>query len=246
MPSSHVESLAAIESGYWWYVGRIELAIELAEAWRRKRGLSRISGYVDIGCGTGGFAHALQQHFAFERWDLLDGDPAVLEWAKKLPGAQARCVDLSKPFDLPAGVQLVSCMDVIEHLPDDRDFLKRLHAQLDPGAAAVLSVPAHQFLFSEWDRQLGHYRRYSRGQLRERLVEAGFKVEALRYSWSFLAPAAPIRKLRTKRYQRDMTFESAPPLINALLIRMSRVERAVSRLVGPPFGTSLTALVTKG
>lgn len=249
MPASHVESLGKIEDGYWWYIGRVESAVDLIDTWRKggrwRAESGPIENYIDIGCGTGGFADAMRKRYSPRRSLLIDGDRRVLDLPARYAGIEVACLDFSGEFSLPFMPQLVTCMDVIEHLEDDQKFLNRLFRQMPSQSALVLSVPAHQALFSEWDRQLGHFRRYGRGELRVKLLAAGFTIRDLKYSWSFLAPIAPYRKFRSARYKKNMEFEKAPAWANSLLVALSRVERTISKIISPPFGTSLLALAVK-
>jgi len=64
--------LRHIESGYWWYVGRIETATDLVSRWYAKA--AQPVSYLDLGCGTGGFASAMQSRFPFRKKAMIDGD----------------------------------------------------------------------------------------------------------------------------------------------------------------------------
>lgn len=91
-------------------------------------------------------------------------------------------VDLSGPGVrefAPLQFDTVLCVNVLEHIKDDCAALANFHALLQPGGRLVLFVPAHQFLFGTVDRQLEHYRRYSRREVRSKFEEAGFAVEHL-------------------------------------------------------------------
>ena len=70
----------------------------------------------------------------------------------------------------------VISLNVVEHIEDDLGTLKNYHDVLAPGGHAVILVPAHQWLFSECDRTLGHFRRYTRADLADRMKQAGFEV----------------------------------------------------------------------
>jgi SAM-dependent methyltransferase len=75
------------------------------------------------------------------------------------------------------GIDTILCLNVLEHIEDDRAALRRLHAALVPGGRLLLLVPAHQWLFGAIDRAIDHHRRYDRAGLVARLQEAGFHVE---------------------------------------------------------------------
>jgi len=71
----------------------------------------------------------------------------------------------------------VVCVNVLEHIEDDRQTLRRLWESLVPGGRLVLLVPAHRWLHGAIDRAIHHWRRYERADLVARLAEAGFRTE---------------------------------------------------------------------
>ncbi len=97
---------------------------------------------------------------------------------------QALPLDLTE-FDpavfAPHRLDTVVCLNVLEHVEDDRRALRRLHEVLAPGGRLLLLVPAHRRLYGAIDRAIHHYRRYERAELVERVREAGFEVEHTRF-----------------------------------------------------------------
>jgi 2-polyprenyl-3-methyl-5-hydroxy-6-metoxy-1,4-benzoquinol methylase len=245
LPTSHVRSLSSIENGYWWFQGRVFWAEQLIrQAWKQ-RGIPNTVNYIDLGCGTGGFAGQLMNKLEIGRTALLDGDPAVLQLAERVKGTEAHLVDFNSEFKLPWTPNLLTCMDVLEHIEEDAKFLHCASSQLSSDGLVVISVPALPSLYSEWDKQLGHYRRYTAKSLRKTIEAAGLKVLSSKYMWSFLMPAAPIRKLRAKRYAKNMEFESVSPLTNSTLVWLSKMEWKLSSFLPAPLGTSLIAIAHK-
>ena len=82
--------------------------------------------------------------------------------------------DVSGEFDS------IICLNVLEHIPDDRGTLRRFYELLAPGGSLLLLVPAHPSLYGGIDRAVEHQRRYTKAVLAERLQEAGFAVGELR------------------------------------------------------------------
>jgi len=76
---------------------------------------------------------------------------------------------------------VVLCMNVLEHIHDDRQALAVFCRHLRIGGQLVLQVPAVQVVYGEIDRRLGHYRRYSRTKLRQMLASLGYQVRVQRY-----------------------------------------------------------------
>ena len=69
----------------------------------------------------------------------------------------------------------------MEHIEDDRSFLKALKAKIGEKGRVYLTVPAYSGLWSQEDGRAGHYRRYSLGQICKLLEESGFRVEYSSY-----------------------------------------------------------------
>ena len=124
-------------------------------------------------------------------------------------------------------------INVLEHIPDDQQALLQLSDLLKPGGRLVLWVPAFDFLYSEFDRKIGHYRRYRIPQLRPKLAEAGFEVRDIRYvntvgalGWLMIA-----RLLR-----RDPVAGGPARIFDKCFVPVLRV---VERRLRPPFGQSV-------
>jgi 2-polyprenyl-3-methyl-5-hydroxy-6-metoxy-1,4-benzoquinol methylase len=75
----------------------------------------------------------------------------------------------------------IICMNVLEHIKNDKKALQNTLKLLKANGILVLLVPAHRILFSNVDKNLGHYRRYSKKQLGEHLEKVGFSVIKCRY-----------------------------------------------------------------
>jgi glycosyltransferase involved in cell wall biosynthesis len=73
----------------------------------------------------------------------------------------------------------VICLNVLEHIEDDLEALRNIRSMLDDGGRAVILVPSGQSIYNSLDEELGHFRRYSEQQLRERMTAAGFDVETV-------------------------------------------------------------------
>ncbi len=78
-------------------------------------------------------------------------------------------------------LDFIYLIDVLEHLEDDRYFLELFHQKLKPQGKVLIYVPARQELFSEFDTRIGHFRRYHKRELAEKVQAAGFQIDTLRY-----------------------------------------------------------------
>lgn len=161
------------------------------ESVRRARGFNRwmLSQFrpfigdrvLEAGCGIGNFTEQLLDR---ERLICADLDPYYTEVIGRryahLENVRTTRMDLSDAEDFEPIVgekpDTVISLNVVEHIEDDLATLKNYYQALEPGGHAVILVPGHQWLFNECDRTLGHFRRYTRAELADRMKQAGFEV----------------------------------------------------------------------
>jgi hypothetical protein len=156
---------------------------------------------LDIGCGDTfvvdelARAYPAVQFYAVDSAftdDLIEAFRARLSVPNVSLFASLDAVPLTKP------ASLVLLMDVIEHVPDDVEFLRAVCGgrYVDAQTRLLITVPAYQSLFCSHDRFLGHYRRYSNRTLR-RLLDA---VEVVPIEAGYLfASLLPVRVLQVLR-----------------------------------------------
>jgi len=128
-------------------------------------------------------------------------------------------------------------LNVIEHVEDATLDLQNINRLLEKGGKFIILVPAHSFLFSKMDKNLGHYRRYSKKNLALLLTKAGFEIEEMRYlnfigacGW-FVNGKILRKKLIPSRQLRVFDF-----LVNVL---------SIEKIISPPFGLSVLAIAKK-
>lgn len=157
MTPEQFELFARIEQEHWWFVARRRIMRELiAAAGPAPEGAVA----VDIGCGTGGNIAALADRF---RCVGIDASEDAIRYAR----AQHPSVEFVRTMD-PAVVaahlsraSVVTCMDVVEHVEADRDFVAQLVGACRPGTQMLFTVPAGMELWSEHDVTNHHFRRYT-------------------------------------------------------------------------------------
>ncbi len=210
--------------------GELEL---FAEALHWKSYIARacapfLRGHVlEVGAGLGGSTRSLVQGERVREWTALEPDPgqcAVLaRAAQELSSARgvpvhARGGVLADLADEPR-FDAILYMDVLEHIADDRGELAGAARRLAAGGHIVVLAPAHQALYSAFDEQVGHHRRYDKRSLRV-LGPAGLELVVLRYldSVGLLASLANRLLLR-----RALPTRRQIRLWDGLMIPASRV-----------------------
>ena len=121
---------------------------------------------------------------------------------------------------------------------------------LRPGGICVMTVPAHQWLWSEHDEALHHLRRYEAGRLRALAEEAGLRVEKLSEAVALALPAIvayrTLKRLGRRNDQRPKTsLVRLPGPLNTLLIWLLDLENLLLRYCRLPLGASLVMVARK-
>ncbi len=180
---------------------------------------------LEVGSGIGNLSHRLPRRDLLVLSDVDDEYLRLLADAWR--GHAQVCVerfDLDSDADAEAlaryAFDTVVCLNVIEHIDDDAAALRRLRRLLVPGGRLVLLAPQYPALYGEYDRSLGHRRRYTRGRLRALAEEAGFVVHSLQ-SFNFFAivgwwvNSRLLRRRRIGRLQMKL-FDLAVPAFQRL------------------------------
>lgn len=158
------------------------------------------------------------------------GRAAVLPWNLDLPASEA--LRARGPFDG------IVCLNVLEHIEDDRAVLDAFRGLLAPGGTLALLVPAHPRLYNGFDRGVGHFRRYTRAGLDALLEEAGFTVRRL---WAFNMLGALGWYVNGNLLGKTVLPEAQLALFDRL-VPLLRFEARLPR----PFGISYIALAGVG
>lgn len=238
-----------MEDLHWWFVGRRRILLEVLNRYLAPNG-SQTRRILDVGCGTGTMLTYLA---SFGKAEGVDIDEEAIGYCRDR-GLQN--VRLGEASSLPFGdgsFDLVTALDVVEHLDDDVAAFREMKRVLRPGGQILVTVPAHRFLWGDQDEVNMHKRRYSARELRDRLVESGFDVLRISYMNAILfAPIAAVRLARRLEHrlrpriqpQSDFRYP-APGPVNFLLAAVFGAEGPILRRMNIPFGVSILALAQK-
>ena len=137
---------------------------------------------AELGCGRGNLSNFFRQHETVMLTDYRDDylDPLREKWGMKRNLTFAK-LDMSQREDYSVLTKFapdsVVFLNVLEHIEDDRAVLKNLFDHVPAGCRLAILVPFGMSLYSEFDKELGHFRRYEKGELEGKMREAGFDVE---------------------------------------------------------------------
>ena len=231
-----------LEGRHWWFLGRRKLFLGLLE--QAIPPVERPVDVLDFGCGTGAFLEHLER---FGRVQAVDGDASAVAFCHARGRSEVRLAPPGEPLPFPDGAfDLVTTLDVIEHIDDDVAALAELRRVLRPGGRLLVAVPAFMFLWGKQDEVSHHRRRYTARSLRQALEAAGFAVDRTSYFNTLLFP--PIAAVRVGRRllrrpgSAQSDFELGPPALNQALGAVFGAEATMVVRHGLPFGVSVLAL----
>lgn len=218
---------------------RISGALGRYNVWMYEQIASAVGEEVlEVGSGIGNLSVFLKDR---QRVCLTDVSPAYLEILRERfgphPHVSVHAWDLGQapPEALEAGsFDTIICLNVLEHIEDDRAALARMRALLKPGGRLALLVPAHGWLYNGFDKGLEHFRRYSKADLKGILAECGFRTQR---AWYFNALGA-LGWFVNGTVLRKTLLPTGQMKLFDLLVPLLKLERWIPL----PFGISAIAI----
>lgn len=243
--------LRRVEETHWWFVGRRRIIKGFLErAFRdRRAGLenpdqqSRLK-ILDVGCGTGANLEMLSEFGEAEGVDV-SSDALTFCRARGLRNVKQGEAE-ALPYE-DNSFDLVTGLDVVEHLDDDVAGLKEIRRVLRRGGHTLLFVPAFMFLWGVQDDVSNHRRRYTLKELKQAVRDAGFEIERATYvNISFFAPILLGRLLmRATRIRPESENNITIGFMNGLLGRVLGTESVALRYLNFPFGVSIVCVARR-
>lgn len=240
------------EDDHWWFATRTRAIETFLDPIPQKQNLD----VLDVGCGAGNMIHHLAP-YGRVRGIEVDARPVKIAQQR---GYDVRLGDATKeiPFH-DASFDLVTALDVIEHVDADEKILQEAFRVLRPNGHVLITTPAFQWLWSHNDELNAHKRRYTANELRAKMERAGFQIARLSYNFFLVFPLAAgmiaLKNVSGKNaelkshhfdddaYQVDM--EPVSPALNSMLRGVGQAENGLLGVMNLPFGTSLIALGRK-
>jgi SAM-dependent methyltransferase len=210
-------------------------------------GPGRPKRVLDIGCGTGMMMSALQP---FGDVFGIDPDEQAVAYSRAKVTNPSRVHQGGLPDALPQGqsFEIVTLLDVLEHIEDDVGALRAMHTLLEPEGIVFVTVPAFMALWSGHDEMNQHKRRYTMRELTRKLEHAGFTILKCSYFNTLLFPAAVALKIYNRVRWRGAPRAHIGPeptaWVNGMLRRVFAFERVLLPHINFPAGVSLLAIAS--
>jgi len=234
------QQMAELDDRHWWYRARRKIIADLI---RREGHLPPNAQILEIGCGTG---HNLAMLCGFGHVDGLELDEEARALSEKRFGRSIMSSPLPQLIGVPDHhYDLIGAFDVIEHIDDDHAALASIATKLKPGARFIMTVPAHQWMWSAHDTVNHHKRRYSRRSLKGLIESSPMKLEKLGYFNSLLFPLAVAERAASKLRGKENADVKLPPApLNRALETVFGAERYFAGRLPLPPGLSLFAVAS--
>lgn len=242
-PEAYAE-LATLEARNFWFRARNRLIV-----WALNRHFPLMQRYMEIGCGTGfvlaGVAEAYPQATLTGSEVFTVGLPYAARRVEQAELLQmdARHIPYTEEFDV------IGAFDVLEHIEEDEAVLAEMHSALHPGGGIVLTVPQHPGLWSRQDEYACHVRRYRVGEMRDKVLRAGFEVDLETSFVSLLLPAMLASRILQRKESANsehMAELRLPAFINTAFEGVMNIERLLIKSgMRFPAGGSLLMIARK-
>jgi len=247
-----------VEGSHWWFVGRrailesflreivsgFESRLQAASANEEpaEAGTQNIK-ILDVGCGTGANLEMLSQFGAAEGVDVSD---EALEFCRQKGLKVQKGLAEEMPFP-DKSFDLVTALDVVEHLDDDVAGLREMRRVMADDGRALIFVPAFMWLWGVQDDISNHRIRYTKRQIVERLEKAGFEIERATYAnITFFAPVLAgrtIMKLTGLKPASENNINISA--LNGVFGRIFGAESVWLKRANIPFGVSIVIVARK-
>ena len=240
MEAHHYPLLYQVEEIHWWYVGRRRIIQSLVEKICATLD-NQNPRILDVGCGTGANLKMLAR---FGRAEGVDISQQAVDFCRErgLDSVKLGAVE-ELPYETDS-FDVVTALDVVEHLDDDVEGLREMRRVLRPEGRVLLFVPAFMFLWGVQDDVSNHRRRYTLPGLLRAVEAAGFSVEWSSYAnISFFLPVLLVRTvMRWFALRANTEYGINISLMNGPFSRLFAAERFVLNKGRLPFGVSAVCI----
>lgn len=246
MENEEFHLMYQIEQSHWWFKGKQDLLKQNLRKLKTKS--SENKKILDIGAGTGIVLKILKD---FGVIFGIEHSRQAIKYLKERRLKQIICADANQSLPFRNGTfDIITCLDVLEHLENDVGLLKEMIRISKPGGCILVAVPAFKIFWSPHDVALHHKRRYTRRNILETIKELNCQVVKSTYYNTFLSlPILAVRKFKSifhqdRQIQSDL-FISVPNFLNKLFGFLYKIEIWCLRFIDYPFGVSILLVLSK-
>jgi len=227
---------------HWWFMGRRTIVKNILSKYL----FSKNNNFkiADIGSGAGSMISILNY---FGKVTAIEPNAELTQYLQTKFDSKIEISNSTfENFKPTTQYDIISFFDVLEHLDNDEQILKKISSMLNKGGYFVCTVPAYNFLWGSNDKIAHHKRRYTKQALTKKLQAADFKIIRISYFNFFFFPLiALIRLLDRFLPQQKIDFQVGGSFLNDILYKIFASESLFLKYTNLPFGISLFCLAQK-
>jgi ubiquinone/menaquinone biosynthesis C-methylase UbiE len=239
MEEQHYQSMKELQES-WWYEGRRDLY----KIFVKKIKLNKNPKILDIGCGTGDNIILLSK---FGECYGIDFSNKAVKYCKEKGLKKVYIADALDTKFKSNNFDLVTAFDVMEHIKNDKGFIREIKRILKPSGYAIISVPAFDFLWNENDKLSQHNKRYTKRSIKK-LVDKDFDIVKISY-WNstifFPVMLYCFYERFKKSKKRTNNLNKIPKFMDKILRYVIKIENILVEKANMPFGVSLFLIIRK-
>lgn len=231
--------LYQLEETHFWHRLKRQLLLRLIQKY------SPLSNpkILDMGCGTG---KNVETFNSIGQAYGVDLSPEAIKFCHRRHLSRIYQEPVEKTHFKASSFDVITLLDVLEHV-QDKKTVKEAYRLLKPDGVLIITVPAYPWMWSRWDEELFHHRRYTKSSLLS--LFPNFKIQKISYFNSFLLlPAFFVRAIKTTIYKNKpypSDFSHSSPLLTPIIRLQSFFENRLLEFTTIPFGLSLLLVARK-
>lgn len=229
-----------VETIHWWFSARREIIYDFIINFIK---LNNNSNILDYGCGTGGILEIISKKF--QNIYGTDLSKSAIEFCKKRNLSNVFHLNDINLKNYNQFFDLITVLDVIEHIDDDIGTLVKLRKYLKSKGLVLITVPAYQFLFGPYDILTQHKRRYTKKHLSKIVTQSGYEIIKISYFNTFLSPLMILSRIISNFTGWNNDTNIPFSCLNSFLKFIFGIEKYFLRFFSFPFGISIICLAKK-
>jgi 2-polyprenyl-3-methyl-5-hydroxy-6-metoxy-1,4-benzoquinol methylase len=238
------KNLTMTTKEHFWYRYRHILIFDILKKNFKHPGKLKL---LDMGCGDGNMINYLKNKGILK---VVGCDIRIDSTTTSDLDIQFLQLDIRKKIIKKQQFDVILLLDVVEHVKDDTSLINLAKSLLKKNGILILTVPAPEYLYSDFDKFAGHYRRYNKKSLIKLMEGSKLKIKRISYFNSFILPFLLMRTtyyrlVKVQQEQVDEQNLNLHPLLNVALWDISRIEKKIINHLNMIIGSSLIAICSK-